>query len=70
MAQLSWTIAEQGVKRLRAVGMPVCITRVQNTEQRSTPREVPEGPPHIKAVKNALATGALMLLCAVGQGSQ
>lgn len=45
MTQLLWK-TEEGVRRLRSVGMPIHSKRIQNSKQKNTPWEAPEGPVH------------------------
>ena len=66
MTQLLWK-TEEGVRRLRSVGMHIYSKRIQNTKQRNTPWEVPEAPLCTNAVKTVLVTGILFSVHAVGQ---
>ena len=52
MTQLLWK-TEEGVRRLKSVGMSIYSKRIQSTKQQNTPWEVPEGPLCTKAVKTA-----------------
>ena len=66
MTQLLWK-TEEGVRRLRSVGMHIYSKRIQNTKQRNTPWKFPEGSLCTKAVKTVLVTGILFSVHAVGQ---
>lgn len=66
MTQLLWE-TEEGVRRLRSVGMPIYSKRIQNSKQSNTPWEAPEGPLCTKAVQTVLVTGILFSVHVVGQ---
>lgn len=54
-----WKTAQEGIKRLRDVGMPAWMysARPEDTAEDSVSQEGPEDTPVTKVISNALTTG-------------